>query len=80
MREYRFTMDYAGTVVAKGVASAAMVYEFQKTFIESIGPGGRTVSGGFVRLDELLDIVAGSFLSWVMMDATNTRFAFRVES
>lgn len=56
-------------VVARGQGTAAMVYEFQKTFIGFIHSDNQALpekgsKGSFITLDNLLARKVGEFSSW----------------
>lgn len=67
--------DAIATTVAKGTASATMVYEFQKAFLEfNASPTYRR--GEFISLDSILSMPVDCSDCWQVIDVDGTISGF----
>lgn len=71
-------------LVARGQGTAAMVYEFQKTFIGFIHTNSEALpamnsKGSFIKLDNLLERKIGEYSGWETFSVDGKFYKFFVE-
>lgn len=76
MQTYDFEMTQDGLTVAKGTCSAVMLYEFQKTFIDTIGCRIKSNTGSFPELLSILSAPVDSTDCWKVESVDGKAFGF----
>lgn len=79
--QFGYMMTDNDAIVAAGVATATMAYEFQKAFIETIGPMtlANKTQGRFVKLDDMLNRKVGEYDKWIIESVDGREYTFKVE-
>lgn len=76
----KFTFKLDDSVIAEGHSTMVMAYDFQKAFIESIGPTAKAIpTGKFITLQDLLDLEDKASLQWSTESVDGKIFSFQVE-